>query len=56
MNALALRLAERGHLVTQIHFTGPTPEQWDHCSQQAALHPWADEDRVVTSDGQIHRR
>lgn len=54
MNALALQLAEAGRLVTQIHFTGKAPDQWDHCGQEAAMHSWADADQVVTSDGELH--
>lgn len=55
LNALAVSLSERGQLVTQIHHVGRAPEQWDHCGQQAQIHHFADDDLVVTSDGEQHR-
>lgn len=51
LNALALKLAESGLLVTQIHFTGKAQPQWDYCGQEAAMFSYADEDLVVTSCG-----
>jgi hypothetical protein len=55
VNDLALSLSERGHLVTQIHHTGHVDcPEWSHNSQGAALHWYAEQDCVITSDGKTH--
>lgn len=55
MNQLALSLAERGHLVTQIkHQAKANCPEWEFNGQGAALHWYAEEDCVITSDGKKH--
>lgn len=52
LDELAVRLADTGGLVSAIRCREVIPvAEWSHDSHTAALHPHADEDSVLLSNG-----
>ena len=51
LDALAHRLSDEGHLVTQIHFRGDAPAEWQHNDYGATVFGGADVEQIVTSEG-----